>query len=36
LQSGNVVEVAVGDEARNFDQLKVGDIVTAVYRQALT
>src|SRR6266702_4435806 len=34
--NGKVVEVAVGDEARNFDQLKVGDVVTAVYREALT
>jgi Cu/Ag efflux protein CusF len=34
--NGKVVEVEVGDEARNFDQLKVGDIVTAVYREALT
>jgi Cu/Ag efflux protein CusF len=34
--NGRVVEVEVGDEARNFDQLKVGDVVTAVYREALT
>ena len=34
--NGKVVEVEVGDEARNFDQLKVGDVVTAVYREALT
>jgi Cu/Ag efflux protein CusF len=34
--SGKVVEVQVGDEARNFDQLKVGDVVTTVYREALT
>jgi Cu/Ag efflux protein CusF len=35
-RNGKVVEVTVGDEARNFDQLKVGDVVTAVYREALT
>jgi Cu/Ag efflux protein CusF len=34
--NGKVVEVEVGDEARNFDQLKVGDVVTAVYRESLT
>jgi hypothetical protein len=34
--NGKVVEVVVGDEARNFDQLKVGDVVTTVYREALT
>jgi hypothetical protein len=34
--NGKVVEVAVGEEARNFDQLKVGDVVTAVYRESLT
>jgi Cu/Ag efflux protein CusF len=34
--NGKTVEVVVGDEARNFDQLKVGDVVTAVYREALT
>jgi Cu/Ag efflux protein CusF len=33
---GKLVEVEVGEEARNFDQLKVGDVVTAVYHQALT
>ena len=26
----------VGEEARNFDQLRVGDVVTAEYSQALT
>jgi Cu/Ag efflux protein CusF len=30
------VEVVVGEEARNFDQLKVGDKVNAEYSQALT
>jgi Cu/Ag efflux protein CusF len=34
--NGKVVEVQVGDEARNFDQLKVGDVVKAVYRESLT
>jgi hypothetical protein len=33
---GKVFEVEVGDEARNFDQLKVGDIVTTQYRQAIS
>jgi Cu/Ag efflux protein CusF len=31
-----IVEVEVGDEARNFDQLKVGDVVTVVYRESLS
>lgn len=35
-QTGKVVEMAVGPEARNFDQLKVGDKVTVEYREALT
>jgi Cu/Ag efflux protein CusF len=35
-RNGKVVEVEVGEEARNFDQLKVGDVVTAVYRESLT
>jgi hypothetical protein len=34
--NGKMVEVQVGDEARNFDQLKVGDVVTAVYRESLS
>jgi Cu/Ag efflux protein CusF len=34
--NGKVVEVVVGEGARNFDQLKVGDVVTAVYHEALT
>jgi Cu/Ag efflux protein CusF len=34
-RNGKTVEVVVGDEARNFDQLKVGDVVTAVYREGL-
>jgi Cu/Ag efflux protein CusF len=34
--NGKIVEVEVGDEARNFDQLKVGDVVTAVYRESLS
>jgi hypothetical protein len=33
---GKVVQVVVGEEARNFDQLKVGDVVTAEYSQAMT
>ena len=35
-RNGKIVEVAVGDEARNFDQIKIGDVVTAVYHEALT
>ncbi|MEA3083016.1 MAG: hypothetical protein QOC89_713 [Paraburkholderia sp.] len=34
--NGKLVEVIVGDEARNFDQIKVGDVVKTVYREALT
>jgi Cu/Ag efflux protein CusF len=34
--NGKLVEVVVGDEARNFDQIKVGDVVKTVYREALT
>ncbi|WP_233856118.1 hypothetical protein [Paraburkholderia sp. HD33-4] len=33
---GKVVELVVGEEARNFDQLKVGDVVNVEYSQALT
>ncbi|CAB3755745.1 hypothetical protein [Paraburkholderia solisilvae] len=33
---GKVFEVEVGEEARNLDQLKVGDIVTTEYRQAIS
>jgi hypothetical protein len=33
---GKVVQVVVGDEARNFDQLRVGDIVKAEYSEAMT
>jgi Cu/Ag efflux protein CusF len=33
---GKIVEVEVGEEARNFDQLKVGDVVTTVYRESLS
>lgn len=34
--TGQMKELVVGQEARNFEQLKVGDIVTAEYREALT
>lgn len=34
--TGKVVDLTVGEEARNFDQLKVGDKVTVEYREALT
>lgn len=33
---GRVFDLAVGDEARNFDQIKVGDRVVVEYKQALT
>ncbi|KAA1013161.1 hypothetical protein FVF58_10325 [Paraburkholderia panacisoli] len=33
---GKVVQVVVGEEARNFDQLKVGDVVNAEYSEAMT
>ncbi|RZF27862.1 hypothetical protein EVC45_20465 [Paraburkholderia sp. UYCP14C] len=33
---GKVVQLVVGEEARNFDQLKVGDVVNVEYSQALT
>ena len=34
-QSG-VVDIAAGDEVKNFDQIKLGDFVVARYAQALT
>jgi hypothetical protein len=33
---GKVVQVQVGEEARNFDQLKIGDVVTTEYREAIS
>jgi hypothetical protein len=36
LPSGTMREVQVGEEARNFDQLKVGDKVKAKYVESLT
>ncbi len=33
---GKVVQLVVGDEARNFDQLKIGDVVNAEYSEAMT
>ncbi|WP_427309117.1 hypothetical protein [Cupriavidus sp. H39] len=33
---GKVTDLVVGPEARNFDQLKVGDTVTIEYKEALT
>jgi hypothetical protein len=33
---GKVVQVVVGEAARNFEQLRVGDVVTAEYSQALS
>lgn len=34
--NGQVVNVTAGEEVRNFDQIKVGDTVTAEYTQALS
>lgn len=34
--SGKVLELEVPSEARNFDQLAVGDVVKAEYRESLT
>jgi hypothetical protein len=33
---GNVVDVLVGNDVKNFDQIKLGDFVVARYLQALT
>ncbi|WP_427313295.1 hypothetical protein [Cupriavidus sp. H39] len=33
---GKITDLVVGPEARNFEQLKVGDTVTVEYREALT
>lgn len=33
---GETLEVQVGEEARNFDQIRIGDKVTATYQEALT
>lgn len=33
---GKTVQLIVGEEARNFDQLAVGDVVTAQYREAVS
>ncbi|NUA26617.1 hypothetical protein [Cupriavidus basilensis] len=35
-KKGKVVSLVVGEDARNFDQLKVGDVVTAEYKEAIT
>ncbi|WP_347232537.1 hypothetical protein [Paraburkholderia sp. RAU2J] len=35
-RSGKVMELEVTNEARNFDQLALGDVVTAQYRESLT
>lgn len=34
--AGKLFDLAVGDEARNFDQIKVGDTVVVEYKEALT
>ncbi|WP_213302660.1 hypothetical protein [Paraburkholderia sacchari] len=33
---GKTFEIQVGEEARNFDQLRIGDKVTATYHEALS
>ncbi|MCP3722670.1 copper-binding protein [Paraburkholderia sp. CNPSo 3272] len=33
---GKLVEAELGPEVRNFDQLKVGDVVTMTYKESLT
>jgi propanediol utilization protein len=33
---GDVVDVVAGDEVKNFDQIKLGDLVVARYAEALT
>ena len=33
---GNVVDIVAGEDVKNFDQIKVGDLVVARYAQALT
>lgn len=33
---GNVVDLVAGDEVKNFDQIRLGDMVVARYVQALT
>jgi hypothetical protein len=33
---GNEVDVVAGDQVKNFDQIKVGDQVTAQYQESLT
>lgn len=35
-KSGKVMQLQVGDETRNFDQLAVGDTVTTVYTKAIS
>ncbi|MGT2429352.1 hypothetical protein ACU4GI_36495 [Cupriavidus basilensis] len=35
-KKGKVTSLVVGEEARNFDQLKVGDVVTVDYKEAMT
>ncbi len=35
-QTGKVVDLTVGEDARNFDQLRVGDKVSIDYTEALT
>ena len=33
---GNVVEIVAGDEVKNFDQIKVGDMLVVAYVQSLS
>jgi len=34
-EKGNVFEVVAGDEVKNFDQIKVGDVLTVTYAEAI-
>ena len=35
-KDGHIVDLVVGEEAKKFDQLKVGDVVTVEYKEALS
>ncbi|WP_439685795.1 DUF5666 domain-containing protein [Cupriavidus oxalaticus] len=35
-KQGKVTELQVGDDVRNFDQIRMGDMVTVEYKQALS
>ena len=35
-KQGKVTDLQVGDDVRNFDQIRIGDVVTVEYKQALS